>query len=58
MDIDNILRKKQKLEAVKMTSSDYVYKPKDKIDALDLKIIRCPSRDCRASYRNIASVVG
>src|SRR5919199_2870962 len=57
MDIDNKLRKKQKLEAVKKTSSGYVCKPKDEMDTFDLKIIRCLSRDCRASYRNIASVV-
>jgi DNA-binding Lrp family transcriptional regulator len=41
-----------------MTSSDYYCKPKDKIDTFDLKIIKCLSRDCRASYRNIASSVG
>ena len=57
MDIDNKLRKKQKLEALKKTSSGYVCKPKDEMDTFDLKIIRCLSRDCRASYRNIASVV-
>ena len=59
MDIDNKLcKRKQKLEAAKMTSSNYVCKPKYEIDAFDLKIIRCLSRDCRASYRNIASIVG
>jgi DNA-binding Lrp family transcriptional regulator len=41
-----------------MISSDYFCKPKDKIDTFDLKIIKCLSRDCRASYRNIASSVG
>ena len=41
-----------------MAASKYVCKPKDKIDTVDLKIIRCLSRDCRASYRDISSVVG
>jgi DNA-binding Lrp family transcriptional regulator len=41
-----------------MTSSKYVCKPKDKIDTVDLKIIVCLSRDCRASYTKIASIVG
>jgi DNA-binding Lrp family transcriptional regulator len=59
MNIDNKLRKrKQKLEAVKTTGSDYVCKPKDKIHTVDPKIIRCLSRDCRASYRDISSIVG
>src|SRR5919202_6489053 len=59
MEIDNKLcKRKQKLEAAKMTRSNYVCKPKYEIDAFDLKIIRCLSRDCRAYYRNIASVVG
>lgn len=52
MDTHYKLRKKQKPEAVKMTSSNYICKPKDKIDAFDLKIIRCLSRDCRAPYRS------
>jgi DNA-binding Lrp family transcriptional regulator len=38
--------------------SNSVCKPKDKIDTIDLKIIRCLSRDCRASYRDISSIVG
>jgi Lrp/AsnC family transcriptional regulator, leucine-responsive regulatory protein len=41
-----------------MAGSNYVCKPKDKIDTIDLKIIRCLSRDCRASYRDISSIVG
>lgn len=41
-----------------MTSSNSVCKPKDKIDTIDLKIIRRLSRDCRASYREISSIVG
>jgi DNA-binding Lrp family transcriptional regulator len=41
-----------------LTSSNYVCKPKDKIDTVDLKIIRCLSKDCRASYRDISSIVG
>jgi virginiamycin B lyase len=41
-----------------MAGSKYVSKPKDKIDAVDLKIIGCLSRDCRASYRDISSIVG
>src|SRR5437764_1144709 len=41
-----------------MAGSNYVCKPKDKIDTVDLKIIRCLSRDCRASYRDISSIVG
>lgn len=40
-----------------MASSKYVCKAKDKIDTVDLKIIRCLSRDCRASYRDISSLV-
>jgi DNA-binding Lrp family transcriptional regulator len=41
-----------------LTSSKYICKPKDKIDTIDLKIIKCLSRDCRTSYREISSVVG
>jgi len=41
-----------------LTSSKYICKPKDKIDTIDLKIIKCLSRDCRASYREISSIVG
>ena len=41
-----------------MTTSNYVCKPKDDIDTVDLKIIICLSRDCRASYKDISSVVG
>ncbi len=41
-----------------MAGSKYVCKPKDKIDAVDLKIIRCLSRDCTVSYRDISSIVG
>jgi hypothetical protein len=44
--------------ALKMAGSNYVCKPKDKIDTIDLKIIRCLSRDCKASYRDISSIVG
>jgi DNA-binding Lrp family transcriptional regulator len=42
----------------KLASSNYVCKPKHEIDTIDLKIIRCLSRDCRASYKKIASIVG
>jgi DNA-binding Lrp family transcriptional regulator len=41
-----------------MAGSNYVCKPKDKIDTVDLKITRCLSRDCRVSYRDISSIVG
>ncbi|MBV9177412.1 MAG: AsnC family transcriptional regulator [Nitrososphaeraceae archaeon] len=41
-----------------MTSSNYFCKPKHEIDTFDLNIIRCLSRDCRASYTKIASIVG
>jgi DNA-binding Lrp family transcriptional regulator len=41
-----------------MLSSNYVCKPKHEIDTIDLKIIRCLSRDCRASCRDISSIVG
>ncbi|HJT48827.1 MAG TPA: AsnC family transcriptional regulator [Nitrososphaeraceae archaeon] len=41
-----------------MTSSKYICKPKDKVDTIDLKIIKCLSRDCRMSYREISSIVG
>ena len=41
-----------------MTNSKYICKPKDKVDTIDLKIIKCLSRDCRTSYREISSVVG
>lgn len=41
-----------------MAGSKYVCKPKDKIDVVDLKIIRYLSRDCRVSYRDISSIVG
>jgi DNA-binding Lrp family transcriptional regulator len=41
-----------------LTSSKYICKPKDKIDTIDLKIIKCLSRDCRTSYREISSIVG
>ena len=40
------------------SKSKYGCKPKDKIDTIDLEIIQCLSRDCRASYRDISSVVG
>jgi len=40
-----------------MAGSNYICKLKDKIDAIDLKIIRYLSRDCRASYRDISSVI-
>ena len=43
---------------MEMSSSNYVCKPKHEIDTIDLKIIRCLSRDCRASYTKIASIVG
>jgi DNA-binding Lrp family transcriptional regulator len=41
-----------------LTSSKYICKPKDKVDTVGLKIIKCLSRDCRASYREISSIVG
>jgi DNA-binding Lrp family transcriptional regulator len=41
-----------------MAGSKYICRPKDKIDPIDLKIIKCLSRDCRASYREISSIVG
>jgi Lrp/AsnC family transcriptional regulator, leucine-responsive regulatory protein len=41
-----------------LTSSKYICKPKDKVDTIDLKIIKCLSRDCRMSYREISSIVG
>jgi hypothetical protein len=43
---------------MEMSSSNYVCKPKHGIDTIDLKIIRFLSRDCRASYRDISSIVG
>ena len=57
MDIDNESQK-NKTGSEKMTTSNYVCKPKDKIHTVDLKIIRSLSRDCRASYRDISSIVG
>lgn len=41
-----------------MIGVNYACKPKDKIDASDLKIIRLLSRDCRRSYKDISSTVG
>ena len=41
-----------------MTGSNYACKPKGKVDAIDLKIIRLFSRDCRASYKDISLTVG
>ncbi|HEY7569913.1 MAG TPA: AsnC family protein [Nitrososphaeraceae archaeon] len=40
------------------TKTKHVCKPKDKIYIIDLEIVQCFSRDCRASYRDISSVVG
>jgi DNA-binding Lrp family transcriptional regulator len=40
------------------SKSKYGCKPKDKIDTINLEIIQCLSRDCRASYRDISSVIG
>ncbi len=39
------------------SKTKYDCKSKDKIDAIDLEIVRCLSRDCRASYRDISTVV-
>jgi DNA-binding Lrp family transcriptional regulator len=41
-----------------MAISNYACKPKYEIHTIDLKIIRCLSRDCRASYSDISSIVG
>lgn len=59
---NNKLKQKQTIKTIqtvqnKITNPNYVCKPKDKIDTIDLKIIRLLSRDCRRSFNNISSLV-
>jgi hypothetical protein len=43
----------KKTEAMKWQAQS-MFEGKDKLDNIDLKIIKSISRDCRVSYRNIA----